>query len=191
MKDLDASLPPGLIGNPTAVPQCSQVVFQLSGFTCPPDTQVGLVHLLFYGRTSGPQTSPVFNIEPPAGQPAELGFSFARFYHTAIFFHLRADGDYGLTAQLRGISEADPILAGLLTIWGVPGSPIHDVQREAGVGSDNVCQTGCPSGIVHPQPFLTMPTACESARWRSPWPATPGRTRSSATACSPAPASPP
>jgi hypothetical protein len=148
-RDLGVVQPPGLIGNPTAVPQCPQRVFQEdANHPCPRDAIVGFVSLLGLGSIAY-----VYNIEPPVGQPAELGFTVAGLYKVPIFFHLRSDGDYGLTAQLTDITEANPIRASLLTIWGVPGDPIHNPLRGEGGGP----------GVEHPQPFLTMPTSCADA----------------------------
>ena len=41
LRDLSVELPPGLIGDPNAVPQCSQVEFLTSA--CPPASQIGVV----------------------------------------------------------------------------------------------------------------------------------------------------
>jgi hypothetical protein len=159
VKDLDVGLPRGLVGDPTAVPRCTQTTFQTYGSKgCPPDTQVGIIHLGFYGNATALQYASVYNIEPPPGQPAELGFSFAGFIHIPIYFRVRSDGDYALAAHLSGISEADPLHFGALTIWGVPASPIHNPQRE-GQATPPCEFEGC---IVNSEqkPFLTLPAAC-------------------------------
>jgi uncharacterized repeat protein (TIGR01451 family) len=161
-KDIDVELPPGLIGNPGAVPTCPQISFEtVSGAeNCPADTQVGTLRVFFYGGETAQQLEPVFNIAPPAGQPAELGFTVAGFAHIPMFFQVRSTGDYGLTAQLSGISEADPVQAGVLTLWGVPADSAHDFERRGStpVGCDG---GGCASN-VEPKPFLSLPTRCQS-----------------------------
>jgi hypothetical protein len=160
-KDVDVALPPGLLGNPTAIPQCSQTQFEGQGFhSCPADTQVGAMYLYFY--TGQDQYAPVYNIEPPPGQPAELGFSVSTLTHIPIFFHLRSEGDYGLTADVANINQFDPVRVSLLSIWGFPSDSAHDSQR-LGLPPCGPLSHGCPSGVENPRPFLTLPTSCAGA----------------------------
>jgi hypothetical protein len=154
-KDVDVALPPGLVGNPLAVPACPQASFESYLIeNCPPDTQVGTLQLIFYGNGTAEQYAPVYNVEPPPGQPAELGFTIGGFFHIPIFFKLRSDGDYGLTTRFKSIAEADPVQTAVLRTWGVPAAAIHDGTRR---GSG--CNHGCASDVAV-QPFLTMPTSC-------------------------------
>jgi hypothetical protein len=153
-KDLSVALPAGLVGDPLAVPRCSQITFQsYLNNNCPANTQVGALQVYFYG-TQTSQYAPVYNVEPPPGQPAELGFTVGGFFHIPMFFHVRSNGDYGLTANLEGISEVEPVRMGVLTMWGVPGAGSRDSQR-----SGSGCPTGCASG-AGTRPFLTLPTRC-------------------------------
>jgi hypothetical protein len=159
-RNVDIALPAGLIGNPQAGPRCSQPDFQTLGSrnqNCPADTQVGRMQVYFYGNSTAPQFAPVYNVEPPPGEPAELGFSVGGVYHIPIFFQLRSDGDYGLTAQVRDIAEADPVQSLVLSIWGVPAAADHDNLR-GGPG----CLEGCPSDAPL-KPFLSLPTACSGS----------------------------
>jgi uncharacterized repeat protein (TIGR01451 family) len=157
-KDLEVALPPGLLGNPTAAPYCTQAQFERFTFRpCPASTQVGSMYLFFYGAGTAVQVSPVYNIEPPPGQPGELGFSISTLAHIPIFFHLRSDGDYGLTADVANINQFDAPRIAALSIWGNPSDEAHDGQRESQFGN---CSEGCSSGIEDPRPFLTLPTRC-------------------------------
>ncbi len=163
VKDLEVPLPPGLIGDPTAMPRCSQAAFQeIHNNNCPADTQVGVMHLGFYGSGTILQYAPVYNVEPPPGQPAELGFTVGGLFHIPMYF--RADGErgYALDAQLAKISEADPVHFGALTIWGQPALAIHDLQRE-GTQRGTPCELeGCSIAVDHEAPFLRLPTSCSS-----------------------------
>lgn len=158
-KDIEVALPPGLVGDPGAVPQCSQITFETvrNGGNCPADTQVGLLQVFFYSHGHSEQTAPIYNLVPPQGQPAELGFTVDFDVHIPIFFHVRNDGDYGLTAQLTTLSEADPVRASILTLWGVPADPSHDSVRRA----EPSCPSGCGSDAPL-KPFMTLPSSCES-----------------------------
>jgi uncharacterized repeat protein (TIGR01451 family) len=175
-KDIEIALPPGLVGNPNAVPRCSQQAFlEREGLNCPLDTQVGTVKPFFYGAFHT-AVFPLFNILPPPGQPGELGVSVSGIGHVPIFFHVRSNGDYGLTAQLEGIPETGPLQGAILTLWGVPAAPSHNLEREGtlGEGAQNDGETcrpavevkagvevakGCPSGVAA-TPFLTLPASC-------------------------------
>ncbi len=164
-KDLEVSLPPGMVGNPTAVPQCTQAQFHEQGFDqCPKSTQVGSMYLYFYGEGTHVQYAPVYNIEPPPGQPAELGFTVSTLAHIPMFFHVRSGGDYGLTADLSDINQFDPVRVAALSIWGVPAEAAHNPLRlSAYEGYEpEDCGTGdggCASAVA-PRPFLTMPSSC-------------------------------
>jgi hypothetical protein len=154
-KDIEVSLPPGLVGDPNDVPKCSQAVFQDGAFEdCPADTQVGL--LLVDAFAGSQQQVPVYNVEPPPGQPAELGFGVSGIAHVPMFFHVRSDGDYGLTARLSDIPEAGVIRGSTLSLWGVPADPAHNRQRR---GSEENCFAGCASDAPL-RPFLTLPSSC-------------------------------
>ena len=77
-KDLIFALPPGLIGNPTPVPQCTLPKF-LNGFfinECPNDTAVGTARVTFFLNPGGEETFtvPLFNLTPSVGEPARFGF---------------------------------------------------------------------------------------------------------------------
>jgi hypothetical protein len=180
-KDLEVELPAGLVGDANAVPRCSQQVFlEREGLNCPLDTQVGTIKPFFYG-TFLPHVYPVFDVAPPPGQPAELGFTVASVEHIPLFFHVRDDPldpggeDYGLTAQLEEIPEAGPLQGAILTLWGVPAAASHDLERE-GTRSEGgePCrprvdvkegveqQTTCPSDVAA-KPFLTLPSDCATA----------------------------
>jgi hypothetical protein len=171
-KDLEVILPAGLVGNPTAVARCTQRQFQTPGYdNCPPSSQVGGMYLRFSSGATHDQYAPVYNIEPPPGQPAELGFTVSALAHIPMFFHVRSDGDYGLTADLANISQLDVVRIAALSIWGVPADAAHDplrlgTAREERDGEivNEICGNGaggCPSGVA-PRPFLTLPSSCSS-----------------------------
>jgi hypothetical protein len=160
-KDLEVVLPPGLLGNPTAIPYCTQVQFEQNGFEkCPPATQVGSLYLYFYGAGTAIQYAPVYNIAPPPGQPAELGFSVSTSAHIPIFFHVRSDSDYGVTAEISNISQFDAVRMAFLTIWGNPSDEAHNPLRLSVYEHCGRVSGGCPSGVVSPKPFMTLPTSC-------------------------------
>ena len=115
LKDLRLELPPGLIGNPSTVSQCTLAQFDtprsspfeasLSGESCPDRSQVGTVavHSSFGGGST--RTFGLFNLTPPPGVAAELGF--APFGDPITFDgHVRtAEGEYGLTLEAKNFPQ--------------------------------------------------------------------------------------
>ena len=80
-KDLHIKLPPGLIGNPTPFPQCTDLEFDMVGHElingCPANTAVGVAMVtVSEPALKGAFTAPVplFNLTPQVGEPARFGF---------------------------------------------------------------------------------------------------------------------
>jgi uncharacterized repeat protein (TIGR01451 family) len=150
VKDVLVKLPPGLVGNPSATPKCTQV--ELDNLACPGASQVGMAEVSFAGLGFLP--AGVYNMVPPAGQPAEFAFPLATGATVPIIVTPRTGRDYGLTASIPNISEVLPVTSSTLTFWGVPADPSHDAVR--------ICPgfvTPCSTGAAQ-KPFLTLPTAC-------------------------------
>jgi hypothetical protein len=177
-KDVEVDLPPGMVGNPTAIPYCTQSQFEQNlNDNCPPATQVGDLYLYFYGAGTLLQYAPVYNIQPPPGQPGELGFTIGGKAHIPILFHVRSDGDYGVTADIRDINQFDAVRIAFMSLWGNPSDEAHDPLR---LSQYEHCGNGCPSGVASPKPFLRTPTNCTGGSlpillagdsWQNPEPA--------------------
>jgi uncharacterized repeat protein (TIGR01451 family) len=183
VKDLHVTLPLGLVGNPQALPQCTQDQFR--ELSCPVSSQVGVTHtdLSASKLCSGclaipPLSTAVYNMVPPPGVPAQFAFSYnVGGIHVRTRFNARvhSGGDYGVTVVASGISQSFPLLATPVTIWGVPADPSHDDQRcrEPGDEANVMCdrEPGTfqgPNPSTAPlKPFLTMPTACPGTPLRA------------------------
>jgi hypothetical protein len=157
VKDLQIELPPGVAGDPKAVPQCSMVELASGGLLgkggCPADTQVGVLTL--HLPTSA-ITIPVFNLIAPAGVAAQFGVDA----FTPIVMGLALNpSDYGMVVRLHDLSQAAPLVAISMALWGVPADPGHDGFRGACLQSNGTSQGSCPSGAPL-VPLLTMPTSC-------------------------------
>jgi hypothetical protein len=169
-RDISANLPPGLSGSITSVPQCPMYDLATEGVGCQTSSQVGVVSV-FLGVGKGERRAllaPVYNMVPSDGGTAELSFPVVVVAQPVIIT-LRSDGDYGLTAQTRNISEVLPFEGLTLTLWGVPADPRHDSERftpakgAVSLSGDHV--PGGPSGEPLPDSapltgFLTNPTEC-------------------------------
>ncbi len=162
-KDMHIQLPPGLLGNPTAVPQCpmaslaqSSVLSNEHSNPCPASTQIGTMALIT------PSTSnitfpvlPVYNLVPPPGTPAQFGSIFISSIIVGVSVNT---GNYGLTVSLSNLLQAAPVTGVTLTLWGIPADPLHDPFRTHCLRQESGT---CPSEAP-PNPFLTLPTSCEA-----------------------------
>ncbi len=131
---VDVNLPPGLVGEPGAVPQCTRRQFDAGeAERCPADTQIGIDEGVAVGAGG---RFVVYNLVPPSGVAAEFGFDFDGI-QVFLDARVRSGGDYGITVHAN--FPEFKILFNTTTIWGVPG--------EHGTGAS-------------PKPFLTLPTSC-------------------------------
>ena len=153
-RNIAVNLPPGIIGNPQAVPRCSRNTFDAE--MCPTSTQIG-VDDAFLGSTGLDFQNAIYNLVPPPGSPAQFGFTLAG-NTTLLDAGVRSGGDYAITEHVEHILQKD-VVSNQAIIWGVPSDPSHDGDRCASVNEeDSVC--GLPGDGVE-TPFLTLPTSCE------------------------------
>ncbi len=183
-KDIRAELPPGLIGNPGAIPRCSLADFY--AVDCPLKTVIGSVGVRYEQSYGGlRELGPLYNLVPFGEFPGALGFqsAFPLLFTAAV----RSGSDYGLTITSAGTPMAS-INRVRVTTWGVPAESAHDPLRGktclAFLGSHSSMEpfanvktpeeaegecageigqsgtTGGPAGVEHPHPYLTMPTEC-------------------------------
>ncbi len=81
LKDLTIHLPPGLVGNPLATPQCTEARLNSAatgGAGCPAASQVGTVSnsvVITVGVSDSPQTvtGKIYNVTPRPGEPGRFG----------------------------------------------------------------------------------------------------------------------
>ncbi len=163
VRNLEVDLPPGLFGDPNAVPRCTRA--QLDGKHCPIQSQIGLDGVGVLGGASEPgvdgflTVQPVYNMVPPPGVADEFAFSIIG-YHSFFDVGVRNDGSYGLVTHVNNIPSVG-LDENVLTLWGVPAEASHDSQRLATYNNQGEveCVEGCPAGIIQ-KPFLTLPTSC-------------------------------
>lgn len=158
LKDLRIELPPGLTGSLNKTPQCPLEEFEAGSIFskgCPAATQVGTVTI---DSTSFDVGVPLFNLEPPPGVAARLG-AFALVAPVVLDVSVRTGSDYGLTVDMRNLTQFLPVLQGSLKLWGVPADEQHDTLRGACLGLEGVSFGACPSPLPR-KPFLTLPSEC-------------------------------
>jgi hypothetical protein len=177
-RSLDIKLPPGLVGNASRLPQCTEADFNAPlpgtdvGTTvnrCSAATVLGVASVtvdepnLFGVLTA---SVPLFNLAPERGEPARFGFEVL---HSPVILDtsVRTGGDYGVTVKANYISELVAFISSTVTFWGVPGDERHDASRGwscliAGKayrpgGEAPPC---VPAKQSQPSALLTLPTAC-------------------------------
>jgi hypothetical protein len=176
-KELSFKIPAGLLGNPNAVPQCSDIAFGTIGEHvnfCPDADAVGVATVTFNEPNTlsfATWSVPVFNITPAPGEPARFGFEID---HVPIVLDtsVRTGEDYGATVTVKNTSSAVHVLGAEVTLWGVPGDPSHDNSRGwSCVGNGHWVELATPRPecvhgeferppFEHPKPFLLLPTSC-------------------------------
>ncbi len=146
VKDIFTELPPGFVGNAGAAARCELV--RLSSFfaSCPVASQIGEIS---FGILGGPGlTSPVYNMVPEKGYPAEFAFKSA---NNAVVMYpklLPRTGDYGLTITVPGASRLSITSIGL-KFYGVPS------QRN-GTGGPAIPLLSNQSDCLVAQPMTKM-----------------------------------
>jgi hypothetical protein len=131
---INVNLPPGIVGNPTAVPQCTRL--QFSTELCPADAWIGIDDVTTNGLGDFPFR--IYNLVPPAGVAAQFAFNLNGI-DTYLDARVRSGGDSGITEHAAVPQRR--VSFNSTTIWGVPAE--HN-----------------GSGLA-PVPFLTLPTSCE------------------------------
>ncbi len=171
-KDLRFDLPPGLVGNPTPLPQCNLKAFLAEPPECPGDTAIGVSTVI----TANPEqedyapfveTTPLYNIVPNVGEPARFGFNTVAG-PVILDTSVRTGGDYGVVVSVPDITQGAEFIGTQVTFWGVPADHRHDTTRGSGCLDQFDSETFPPTELScslegKPQPFLIMPTACDGA----------------------------
>ncbi len=176
-KDLRFNLPPGLIGNPTAVAQCSEANFSTdakfganSGAEanlCQPSSVIGAATVIAYEPLSSivTKTVPIFNLVPARGEPARFGFEVLGKIPIVIDTSVRTGKDYGVVATVKNATQVAGLLSSQVTLWGDPGDARHNSSRgweciDGGFYANQV-KKSCPATSAESEnPFLTLPTSC-------------------------------
>jgi hypothetical protein len=184
VRNIVTQLPPGLIGDPQAVPQCDLALY--ANHECPLKTVVGWVGTR---NGSNPESylgglgviDPLFNLRSSSQSPGQLGF-FVNGVPVILSASLRSGSDYGIDIASSGIPTGFFLNRVHVVTWGVPAAGSHDALRGktcggAPLGSAqhiksiarqiSICEgiaepvggLGGPAGVP-PSPFLTMPTSC-------------------------------
>jgi len=134
IRDATFVFPPGFLANPIATERCTTADFLARPvLACTAATQVGEVTIdVANGSTRIVSTQPLYNLEPPPGRAARLGFAAANTVPVVIDGAVRSEPPFNVLGILRNTRQA-------LRVFGA-----------------ETILTGAPGEV----PFLTLPTAC-------------------------------
>jgi hypothetical protein len=175
VKDIAVHFPPGLVGNPTAVPRCSDEEFATlsEGITlCPAATVIGKVELVVGFNNLEFYRVGLYNLEPDPGTAAKVGFVVLNVPVT-IDVGVNPDPPHNLIALGSDVSQAIRFYGVEVSVWGNPASPVHDLERGRCITTPEA--DSCPVALPE-RPFLTAPRSCsgplqakfETDSWQNP-----------------------
>ncbi len=146
VKDLLVDLPLGFIGSTLAAPECT--LAQLSGQTCPSDAIVG--HIKTEPLDAGSVDSPIYNLVPEHGSPAEFGYIDVEDGAHAFYARVVPTPEgYVLQTRSPDIPQVD-LRRVEVTFYGDPAAKQEELALREG-------KTPTPLAQV---PFFTNPTDC-------------------------------
>jgi hypothetical protein len=159
IKDLLNELPPGLIGNPTAIPSCTARAAEEG--LCSGDAQVGILETLHGEQTdANPFLSPLYNTIAPQDKAARFAGLVNASTDAFIDSSVRTGEDYGITSGGFNISGRTNVFAITVRLWGVPADSSHDEERTCPNPVSPISPIhGCAS-TAEELPFLRNPTSC-------------------------------
>ena len=116
---------------------------------------------LVKGRTPEVLTTPVYAIQPAAGEPVAFAFD-ALLLPVRLDTALLSNGNYGVRVTAPSLSEAAEVFSTYITIWGVPadhsGPPANFELPQYRPSMFN--PIGGPEPGVQRLPFLTNAQQC-------------------------------
>jgi hypothetical protein len=133
-REIALDLPEGMLANPAALQECSQVQFaaprsspyeaSLSGESCPDTAQVGTIAVALANGTT--RHFGLYNLAAPYGDAEAIG---AAPFGVPIVFAAHLRDPASLTFELQNLSQALGIASIDLDLWGTPWDYRHDVER--------------------------------------------------------------
>ncbi|MET0307019.1 MAG: hypothetical protein ABW196_12445, partial [Solirubrobacterales bacterium] len=184
VKALRFVLPPGFTGAPTAVGQCTTadfLTFVNAYPACSNATAVGATWLRINFADPEAFLAPVYNLVPPPGVAAKIGFYAAQIPIT-VEIGVNGEAPNNIEAGLLNIPQVIRFYGSETQLWGIPADHAHDPYRgkclDVGyvdgfgeLASQGICDTGAEE-----EAFLTLPRSCtgpltssyEAVSWQEP-----------------------
>jgi len=154
LRDVIVTLPPGFLGDPTAVPTCAAADFAVdsAGSTnCPSATQIGTA-VPYTEPLDDPNFNPIqekiYNLIPGFGTAARFGFWVGGVVPVILDATLTPSAPYRAIVRATDTAQILSIYGVRTEFWGIPASSAHNAER------------GEPS-TAPLAPFLSLPTRCD------------------------------
>jgi hypothetical protein len=146
-RSVSVELPAGLLGDPLATERCAES--QLHAHKCPAASQVGVVGVVL-GATAGSEfqftenatefVTPVFNIVPDAGYPAEFAFAINRVVAVVLYANVvHTASGYRLRVTAPGVPALLETMGATVTFFGEPGTLNGTGSEAAFLSSPSDC----------------------------------------------------
>jgi hypothetical protein len=167
IKAVRFALPPGFTGAPNAVSQCATADFLTvngAGYTaCSDNAAVGITWTKI-PAPGVPLLEPVYNLVPPPGVAAKIGF-IAFNVPITVEIGVRGEAPNNIEASLMNVPQIVPFYGSSTQLWGVPADHAHDPYRGSCLAisrvpfgelkSNGICNTSAAEA-----PFITLPRSC-------------------------------
>jgi uncharacterized repeat protein (TIGR01451 family) len=155
VRDFVANLPLGFVGSTLAAPECTLAQLSAEG-GCPADTIIGHIRTEPLGNNG--INSPIYNLVPERGVPAEFGYiDGVKSSHVFYVHVVPTPAGYVLQTINPDIPQIlmDHIV---VTFYGDPAA--RDASNVCGSGSEPK-ETACREALISGQvPYFTNPTDC-------------------------------
>ena len=167
VKNVKVILPPGTVGDPTALPTCTNIqLFELTSGkspNCPIGAQIGYAQVL--QGSAEAFKFPVYNMAHGPELPGLFAFNLSGVLVSFVprVMPEPVPGGYGVQVTAPALSQAQKILGSTVVFWGAPADETHFDERyspnrfgfeKSGLGVES------PANNL---PFMTNPTACTDA----------------------------
>jgi len=163
VRDINVDLPPGTVVDPQATPvRCTEAQLETPaslGIGCPIASAVGLVKLSLSITGVSAATIPLYNMVPPPGYPAALGFEVLEGTYAHVLGSVSSDGRFQLSASSNDLVAKVAVAGVAVSIWGDPADPSHDKVRGA-CANGSPPAGGCAIESSDHRAFLTLPSSC-------------------------------
>jgi hypothetical protein len=160
VKDFKVKLPPGLLGNPTAVIPCPTALYLAA--SCPTSSIVGWSLTNATHGSLQQLPTPLYSVEPTGLEPARLGTGTVLATPPGPFtviINVRTDGDFGIDSTVNDIA----IVAGGFVATVVDIEAVLCGQAPCLPTNALFPSTVRPIDPATAKPFFVNPTSCKPA----------------------------
>jgi hypothetical protein len=164
-KDVSLDLPPGLLAAAHSFARCPPAGVDTA--SCPVGSTVGRAFVTTEVAAGGPGREdfalPIYDVVPEVGEAGALAFDVPGHAPTRLDLGIAPAGGYHLRLVSGGLAEG-PLLAAVLTLWGVPADVSGEGPRRAlltnptSCGAETLTTALSLDSATEPGPLSSAPT---------------------------------